>query len=86
VPSFLHVGQRLLHFEILLNDQIQLTGLRGVNDNMPIRKVVIRFKHVDEELDSISTKTLTLSRSEVTNSWSLDQEEIDRLNNLLQQR
>jgi len=114
----LPVGQRLLHFEILVDDQIQLSGLRGVNDNMPIHqmwdvlpditfepvdketktaapnqttltyqgKVVIRIKHVDDELDSISTETLTLSRSAETNSWSLNQQEVDRLKHLLNQR
>ncbi len=117
-PSYLHVGQRLLHFEILLDDQIQLTGFRGVNDNMPIDqmwdvladitfepvdkksitndpkqttltyqgKVVILIKHVDDKLDSISTETLTLSRSAETNSWSLNQQEVDRLKHLLNQR
>ena len=118
VPSYLHVGQRRLCFEILVADQIQFMGFRGVNDNMPIHqlwdvftdiafepvvketetnepkwwevhfkgKVVIRIKHVDEELDSISTKTLTLSRSETTNAWSLRQKDIDRLKHLLNQR
>jgi hypothetical protein len=117
-PSYLHVGQRLLNFEILLADKIQFTGFRGVNDNMPVPQmwdvladitfepvdkksitndprqttlsyqgnVVIRIKHVDEELDSISTETLTLSRSETTNDWSLNQKEIDRLKHLLNQR
>ena len=97
---------------------INLSGLRGVNDNMPIHqmwdvlpditfepvdketktavpnqttltyqgKVVIRIKHVDDQLDSISTETLTLSRSAETNSWSLNQEEVDRLKHLLNQR
>ena len=114
VPSYLHVGQRLLHFEILVDDQIQFSGFRGVNDNMPVQqmwdvladvtftpidketkidvshqttltyqgKVVIRIKHVDEELDSISTETLTLSRSQATDSWSLNHDEFDRLKNL----
>ena len=118
VPSYLHVGQRLLLFEIQVDDQIHLSGLRGVNDNMPIHqmwdvladitfepvdketktdapnqtpltyqgKVVIRIKHVDDELDSISTETLTLSRSAETNSWSLNQQEVDRLKHLLNQR
>lgn len=118
VPSYLHLGQRLLHFEILVDDQIQLSGLRGVNDNMPIQqmwdvlpditfepvdketqtdapnqttltyqgKIVIRIKHVDEELDSISTKTLTLSKSETTNAWSLSQKDNERLKHLLNQR
>jgi hypothetical protein len=114
----LPVGQRLLDFEILIDDQIQLSGFRGVNDNMPIHqmwdvlpditfehvdkktkidapnqttltyqgKIGIRIKHVDEELDSISTTTLTLSRSETTNAWSLSQKDIDRLKHLLNQR
>jgi len=117
-PSYLHVGQRLLNFEILLDDKIQFTGFRGVNDNMPVQqmwdvladitfkpvdtetktdtpnqttltyqgKVVVRIKHVDEELDSISTETLTLSKSAETNSWSLNQQEVDRLKHLLNQR
>jgi len=114
----LPVGQRLLNFEILLDDQIQLTGFRGVNDNMPVQQmwdvlpditfepvdkksktdapnqttltykgeIVIRIKHVDDELDSISTETLTLSRSAETNSWSLNQQEVNRLKHLLNQR
>ena len=114
VPSYSHVGQRLLYFEILVDDQIQFSGFRGVNDNMPVQqmwdvladvtftpidketkidashqttltyqgKVVIRIKHVDEELDSISTETLTLSRSQATDSWSLNHDEFDRLKNL----
>ena len=114
VPSYLHVGQRLLYFEILVDDHIQLSGLRGVNDNMPVHqiwdvladvtftpidketkldashqttltyqgKVVIRFRHVDNVLDSISTETLTLSRSQATDSWSLNHDEFDRLKNL----
>ena len=54
VPSYLHVGQRLLLFEILVDDQIQLSGLRGVNDNMPIKQMWdvlpdITFEPVDEE-------------------------------------
>jgi hypothetical protein len=49
-------------------------------------KIVIRIKHVDEELDSISTKTLTLLRSETTNVWSLSQKDINRLKHLLNQR
>jgi hypothetical protein len=114
----LPIGQRLLNFEIQLDDQIQFTGFRGVNDNMPIDqmwdvlasitfepvdkesitndpqqttltyqgKVVILIKHVDDKLDSISTGTLTLSRSAETNSWSLNQQEVDRLKHLLNQR
>jgi hypothetical protein len=114
VPSYLHVGQRLLHFEILVDEHIQLSGLRGVNDNMPVHqmwnvladvtftpvaketrtdapnqtivtyqgKVVIRFRHVDNVLDSISTESLTLSRSQATDFWSLNQGEFDRLKNL----
>jgi hypothetical protein len=107
----LPMGQRLLNFEIQLDDQIQFTGFRGVNDNMPIDqmwdvlasitfepvdkesitltyqgKVVILIKHVDDKLDSISTGTLTLSRSAETNSWSLNQQEVDRLKHLLNQR
>jgi hypothetical protein len=49
-------------------------------------KVVIRIKHVDDELDNISTETLTLSKSAETNSWSLNQQEVDRLKHLLNQR
>jgi hypothetical protein len=49
-------------------------------------KVVIRIKHVDDELDSISTETLSLLRSDETNSWSLNQDEVDRLKHLLNQR
>lgn len=114
----LPVGQRLLDFEIQLNDQIQFTGFHGVNDNMPVHQiwdvlpdikfepvdketktdaanqttltyqgnVVIRIKHVDDELDSISTETLTISRSAETNSWSMNQKEVDRLKHLLNQR
>ena len=118
VTSHLHVGQRLLVFEILFDEEVQFAGLRGVNDNMPIHqmwdslpnitfepvdketktntsnqtiltyqgKIVIRIKHVENELDSISTETLTLSKLAETNSWSLNQQEIDRLKHLLNQR
>ena len=118
VTSHLHVGQRLLVFEILFDDEVQFAGFRGVNDNMPIHqmwdvlpnitfepvgketktdtsnqtiltyqgKIVIRIKHVENELDSISTETLTLSKLAETNSWSLNQQEIDRLKHLLNQR
>ena len=47
---------------------------------------MIRIKHVENELDSISTETLTLSKLAETNSWSLNQQEIDRLKHLLNQR
>jgi len=118
VTTNLLPGQRLLNFEILLDDQIHFTGFRGVDDNMPISqmwdvlpditfepvdkksktdapnqttltykgKIAIRIKHVDDELGSISTETLTLSRSAETNSWSLNQQEVNRLKHLLNQR
>jgi len=65
--------------ESILNDPRQATVSYKGN-------VLIRMKHVDEELDSIATENLTLSRSATTNAWSLNPKDIERLQSQLQQR